>query len=91
MMRRALLPVLACTVLGMQLPVMTRRAAIGALGALGSTQHLLPVAARPEGVNKPELLPKEQTNVVRRCLLRTQCGTPSTPPAQRAFVRRRLT
>jgi len=65
---RFVLLMMACWQPGaLGLATTSRRLAVGALGAMG-VQQMLPampaLAGRPEGVNKPELLPKEQTNVI---------------------------
>ena len=65
---RFVLVMMACWQPGaLGLATTSRRLAVGALGAMG-VQQMLPampaLAGRPEGVNKPELLPKEQTNVI---------------------------
>ena len=67
-MLRFVLAMMACWQPGaLGLATTSRRLAVGALGAM-SVQQMLPavpaLAGRPEGVNKPELLPKEQTNVI---------------------------
>ena len=67
-MLRFVLAMMACWQPGaLGLATTSRRLAVGALGAMG-VQQMLPampaLAGRPEGVNKPELLPKEQTNVI---------------------------
>ena len=50
----------------MGLAMVPRRFAVGALAGMGVQQLLpaVPALAKPPGVNKPELLPKEQTNVI---------------------------
>ena len=51
----------------MGLAMVPRRFAVGALAGMGVQQLLpaVPALAKPPGVNKPELLPKEQTNVIQ--------------------------